>query len=81
MVTMTGGGLRDTLSGLFAVFAASDGYLEPGIFVDLFNTLAYLDEGTNISETLRAEVESSFKDLPPITLDAVLTHPALVQSA
>ena len=76
LLTMSGGHLRDALSGIFAVFAESDGYMEASAFADIFDTLAFLDEGTQISEAMRQEVRSSFVELPPVTLDAVLSHPA-----
>lgn len=76
LLTMAGANLKDALAGIFAVFAEEDGYLDAEQFVEIFETLAFLDQGIEIPEQLRQEVSASFRELPPVTLGAVYSHPA-----
>lgn len=76
LLTMAGANLKDALAGIFAVFGADDGYLDATDFIELFDFLAFLDQGTEIPEELRQEVTTSFRELPPITLGSVYSHPA-----
>jgi len=77
LITMSGRTLKDVLSSIFEVFCKSAGVIDCPDFVDLFNILAYQDQGTLVSEALREEVEKAFVDLPPVTLSDIFENPSI----